>query len=342
MGSQYSKRYSEEFRRDAIALARSSDKTITEVARDLGVSPESLRGWVKRDRIDRGEGGPGELTSAEREELKRLRRQNAEQQKTIEILKKSGGLLRQGQRPVSEVYRFIAAEKAAYPVALLCRVLGVVRSSFYAWLEAEEVRQARTRADDALAHEITVIHLASKGAYGVPRVHAELRRLGRTINRKRVERVMRERGIAGVTRRRRRSLARPAKQARPAPDLLGRDFTAARPGTRLVGDITYLPTQEGWLYLACWLDLATREVVGYAMADHHRAGAVSSCPDQRFRRSEAVSSGGGGGLCRVWAGSDGEPSCSQLADVSTVSGSSVTRSGRSAAPYEELVRRRQS
>ncbi|MGW7696388.1 transposase [Streptomyces asiaticus] len=88
MGSQYSKRYSEEFKREAIALARSSDKTITEVARDLGVSPESLRGWVKRDRIDRGEGGQGELTSAEREELTRLRRQNAEQEKTTEILKK--------------------------------------------------------------------------------------------------------------------------------------------------------------------------------------------------------------------------------------------------------------
>ena len=88
MGCQYSKRYSEEFKRDVIALARSSDKTITEVARDLGVSPESLRGWVKRDRVDQGGGTSGELTSAEREELKRLRGQNTEQQKTIEILKK--------------------------------------------------------------------------------------------------------------------------------------------------------------------------------------------------------------------------------------------------------------
>nr|WTB34735.1 IS3 family transposase [Streptomyces sp. NBC_00830] len=119
----------------------------------------------------------------------------------------------------------------------------------------------RARAEEALVHEITVIHLASKGAYGVPRVHAELRGLGRAVNRKRVKRIMRERGIAGVTRRR-RSLTHPDRQARPAPDLIGRDFTAARPGTRLVGDITYPTTGEGWLYLACWLDLATREVVG--------------------------------------------------------------------------------
>ncbi|MFD8381737.1 transposase [Streptomyces sp. NPDC059679] len=88
VGSQYSERYSEEFKWDAIALARSSSKTITEVARDLGVSPESLRGWVKRARIDRGEDKTGELTIAEREELRQLRRQNIEQQKTIEILKK--------------------------------------------------------------------------------------------------------------------------------------------------------------------------------------------------------------------------------------------------------------
>jgi putative transposase len=175
---------------------------------------------------------------------------------------------------VSEVYRFIAAEKATYPVTLLCRILGVPRSSFYAWAEGQEARSARLRADDALVHEITVVHLASRGAYGVPRVHAELRRLGHGVNHKRVERLMRERGIAGITRRRRHSLTRPDKQARPVPDLIGRAFTADRPGTRLVGDITYLPTDEGWLYLACWLDLATREVVGYAMADHHRADLV--------------------------------------------------------------------
>jgi len=175
---------------------------------------------------------------------------------------------------VSEACRFIAAEKATYRVALPCRILGVPRSSYDAWADGQQARQLRALADDALAHEITRVHLASEGAYGVPRVHAQLRRQGDTVNHKRVERLMRERGIAGITRRRRRSLTRPDHQARPAPDLIGRDFTATRPGTRLVGDITYLPTGEGWLYLACWLDLATREVVGYAMADHHRADLV--------------------------------------------------------------------
>lgn len=86
--SNTSKRYSDEFKRDAVELALSSDKTVTEVARDLGVSAEGLRGWVKQAKIDRGEGPAGALTTAEREELVRLRRRDREQQQTIEILKK--------------------------------------------------------------------------------------------------------------------------------------------------------------------------------------------------------------------------------------------------------------
>ncbi|WP_240653760.1 IS3 family transposase [Streptomyces sp. AcE210] len=172
------------------------------------------------------------------------------------------------------MYAFIEAEKTTHNVALLCRLLKVARSSFYAWLAGEKAHSARKAADDALAHEITVLHVASRAAYGVPRIHARLRRLGHRVNRKRIERVMRERGVSGVTRRRRRGLTRPAKRAVPAPDLIGRDFTASAPGLKLVGDITYIPTDEGWLYLATWLDLATREIVGYSMADHHRASLV--------------------------------------------------------------------
>ncbi|MFF8036379.1 IS3 family transposase [Streptomyces sp. NPDC016626] len=175
---------------------------------------------------------------------------------------------------MTAVYAFIEAEKTTHTVALLCRLLKATRSSFYAWRSGEQARRARRAADDAPAHEITVLHIVSRHTYGVPRIHADLRRLGRQVNRKRVERVMRERGITGVTRRRRRSLTRPAKRVVSAVDLLGRDFTAPEPGTRLAGDITFIATDEGWLYLATWLDLATREIVGYSMADHHRASLV--------------------------------------------------------------------
>ncbi|MEW1569383.1 IS3 family transposase [Streptomyces sp. NPDC093509] len=153
---------------------------------------------------------------------------------------------------MSDLCRFIHAEKANYPIVLLCQVLHVARSSYYAWRDGEAARRKRQAADDALAHEITVLHIASRKTYGVPRIHAELRRLGQRVNRKRIARIMRERDIRGVTRRKHRSLTRPDKKAKPAPDLIGRDFHAERPGIKLVGDITYLPTAEGWLYPAGW------------------------------------------------------------------------------------------
>ncbi|MFD6415868.1 IS3 family transposase [Streptomyces sp. NPDC060194] len=176
---------------------------------------------------------------------------------------------------MSRLCRFIHAEKANFPIVLLCRVMRTARSTYYAWAAGIVAREARHRADTALAHEITVIHVASKGTYGVPRVTAELRRQGRTVNRKRVERIMREHRITGHTRRTgRRSLTKQDSKAAPAPDLIGRHFHADHPGTKIVGDITYIPTAEGWLYLAGWLDLATREIIGYSMADHHRAELV--------------------------------------------------------------------
>ncbi|MDX2682113.1 IS3 family transposase [Streptomyces sp. NY05-11A] len=103
-----------------------------------------------------------------------------------------------------------------------------------------------------------MLHAGSRGAYGAPRIHAALRRAGRVVNGKKVERLMRKHRIVGVTRRRRRGLTRQAKRAVFAADLIGRDFTAPRPGMRLVGDMTELITLEGKLYLATCIDLATR------------------------------------------------------------------------------------
>lgn len=160
--------------------------------------------------------------------------------------------------------RFIDAEKAwadhpdGYPVALLCRVLDLPRSTCYAWVASRPAAALRQAEEEDLVAEIREIHAASRGAYGAPRIHATLRRRGRRISRGKVEKAMRRRGIQGITRRRKRSLTRPDAKAAPTPDLIGRDFTANRPGTKLVGDITYLPTLEGWLYLATVLDLATR------------------------------------------------------------------------------------
>lgn len=182
-------------------------------------------------------------------------------------------------------YRFISEHHATYGVARLCRVLAVKRrQGYYEWLAAQPAQQARAEAEDQLAAQIRGLHGEHRGAYGSPRVAQELRRRGWRINRKRVERIMRERHIVGATRRRRRSLTRQDTSAAPAPDLIGRDFTAAAPGQRLVGDLTYLPTGEGWLYLATTIDLFNREVIGHAMAEHIRAALVCDAVELAHRR----------------------------------------------------------
>jgi hypothetical protein len=130
-------------------------------------------------------------------------------------------------------YRFISAHRATFGVTRLCRVLGVRRPGFYEWLAAEPARAGRAAAEDQISAEIAEIHRDHRGAYGSKRVSVELRRRGRRVNRKRVERIMRRRGIVGITRRRRRSLTKQDMSAPPAPDLLGRHVrrdTRRRPG----------------------------------------------------------------------------------------------------------------
>jgi putative transposase len=180
-------------------------------------------------------------------------------------------------------YRFVDAEKANHPVSLLCRVLGVARSGYYAW-RGRGV-SARAASDGSVSERIRAIHRESRGTYGYPRVHAALRSRGVTAGRKRVARLMRAAGLAG--RRARRASVRTTRRdpdARPVPDLVGRRFTAAAPDVLWVADFTYVPTGEGWLYLAFALDAYSRRVVGWSMAEHMRAELVSSAIDMAVTR----------------------------------------------------------
>ena len=165
-------------------------------------------------------------------------------------------------------YRFISAEKAQYPATLLCRVLGVARSGYYAW--ARRGVSARAQADEELAAQIAQVHEASRRTYGAPRVHAALRANGTVCGRRRVARLMRAAGLVGRARRRRARTTITDPTHPPAPNLVARDFGAPASDRLWIGDITYVPTWEGWLYLAVLLDAHSRRVVGWAMADHLR------------------------------------------------------------------------
>lgn len=172
-------------------------------------------------------------------------------------------------------FQFVADHQRRYGVKRLCAILGIARSSFYYWRRTASDRAARQAADAALAARIRAVHRESDGTYGVPRITAELRDDGERINHKRIARVMRSIGLAGVRLRRRHRTTIADPSAVKAPDLIGHDFTASKPNTKYVGDITYLPVDGGrFLYLATVIDLASRRLAGWAIADHMRTDLV--------------------------------------------------------------------
>jgi transposase InsO family protein len=153
-------------------------------------------------------------------------------------------------------------------------VLKVSRSGLYAWLAGADRRAAQATTDAQLLEQIRTIHRRTRGAYGSPRVTVELRAQGLVVNHKRIERLLRAGGIVGVHLRRRRTTTIPSPAAATIPDLLGRDFTATAADQRWVGDITDLRAGPSWLSLATVVDLSSRRLVGWSLADHLRAELV--------------------------------------------------------------------
>ncbi|MGH2697309.1 MAG: IS3 family transposase, partial [Actinomycetota bacterium] len=169
------------------------------------------------------------------------------------------------------VYRFIDCQKADFDVKTLCRVCEVSRSAYYAWAGADDAGPDEATWEEAtLANRIYDIWARSRGRYGVPRVTAQLWREGTQVNHKRVERLMAELGLRGLCGRRKLRTTVRDRKAVPAPDLVERDFAAPDLDTLWIGDLTYIPTDEGWLYLATVIDACSRGLVGWSMADHMR------------------------------------------------------------------------
>jgi putative transposase len=181
-------------------------------------------------------------------------------------------------------YRFVAAERASFPVRRLCRIVGAAPSGFYAWLRRGPAR--RRGADRSLGARVGAIFAASRGTYGSPRVHAELRARGVRVSRKRVARLMREGGLRVAARRRVPRTTDSRHDLPVAPNLLGRRFAADHRDAVWLADISSIPTAEGWLYLAAVKDMATREIVGWSMADHLRAGLACDALLMAIRRRQ--------------------------------------------------------
>ena len=264
--------FSDEYKAEVVELCRSSDKTIAEVAGDLCLTVSAVRRWVAQADIDAGR-RPG-MTSEEHAELVQLRKENRVLREERDILKRDS-FLRQGD-PVN-VYPFIEAEKAEQDdnVAMTCVLLEVSRSAYYEW--SKHVPCVREVADAELGDKIVDIHTKSRGTYGAPRITAELAESGICVGQKRVARLMVRRGLIERCKRRFKVTTTPDPDATSlAADLIKRAFSpqSYELNTAWCGDITYIRTWEGWLYLATVIDLASRRVVGFAMADHMPAELV--------------------------------------------------------------------
>jgi putative transposase len=166
----------------------------------------------------------------------------------------------------------VKRHQADYPIATMCRLLGLSTSGYYA--RRDRPPSKRAESDAVLTEKIGASHGRSRGTYGVPRIHADLAAEGQRVGRKRVGRLMRDAGLAGVSRRRGVRTTLRDKDARPAPDLVSREFSAQSLNRLWVADITYIPTCAGFLYLAMVLDVCSRRIVGWSMATHLRAELV--------------------------------------------------------------------
>lgn len=174
------------------------------------------------------------------------------------------------------------AHRAVHRVTTLCRTLRVSVSGYYAWLGRSV--SARAKADAALGEQIRAIHDRSRGTYGAPRVHAELGARDVRVGRKRIARLMRAMSLMGACRRKWVGTTKRDRDARPAPDLVDRNFTAAKRDQLWIADITYIPTWGGFLYLAVVIDAWSRRVVGWAMATHLRTELVLDALDMALAR----------------------------------------------------------
>jgi len=184
-------------------------------------------------------------------------------------------------------YEFVQAHQQEFPVRRLCQVLGVSPSGYYAWRERPE--SARVQANRKLLVEIRSVHARSRGTYGSPRVYADLRLRGFRVGRNRIARLMRLGKLSGSRHKKKFPRTTNSQHGYPvAPNRLNRDFEASRPNEKWLADITYIPTAEGWLYLAVVMDLFSRKIVGWSFADNLESRLVERAFQMAVQNAAAL------------------------------------------------------
>ncbi|MEG3640301.1 IS3 family transposase [Magnetococcus sp. PR-3] len=270
MSKRQLKRYTQEFKDRAVELMNSTDQSVPEIAEQLDVNPKNLYNWRAQAQANKAGGKSPEMVTLQNEN-KQLRKELARLQEEQIILKKAAFVLCQGH-PVK--YAFIQQQRRYHSIEYFCCVLGVSKSGYYGWLNRRE--SARAEENRLLGEWIVEIFYGSRATYGSKRIQCCLVEHGVRVSRRRVARIKRKLGLECKAQRCFKVITTDSSHSLPvAPNHLNREFTAERPDQAYVGDITYTATKEGWLYLAVWIGLFSRSVVGWFMADHMKASLVT-------------------------------------------------------------------
>ncbi|QQU78460.1 IS3 family transposase [Corynebacterium striatum] len=274
-------RYSEQFKRDAVALYENNeDLSLHEASTELGVNRSSLFSWLqqygtgKRARTKAMRDKAQATTDSER--IRQLEKEVSKLREERDILRKAAKYF--GRRDTLVIrFQFVYDHRTEYSVKRMCHVLKLNRSSFYKWVNTRENRRLKIYSDALIGAQIKTIFDDEHGLYGAKRIAASLNDdtdFGPT-NHKKVARIMKSMGLKGFSKRRRCITTRRKPGHRVMPDLVGRTFTADEPNRVYVGDITYLPCKGGKnMYLATVIDAYSRKLVGHALADHMRVSLV--------------------------------------------------------------------
>ncbi|WP_143710044.1 IS3 family transposase [Halothermothrix orenii] len=260
------KKYSEEFKREAVELSFSSDKSCTVIAKELGISYHNLIRW-RREYKNKGDlafpGNGKQKLTPEQEEIQRLKKELNDIKIERDIFKKSSAHLLKG---TEIIYGFIRDHSDEFTVERMCQVLNVSRSGYYSWLSRKPGKRQLT--NEKLKLKIDKIYWQNRGRYGSPRIHKQLKKDGYYYNIKRIERLMRVMGLKAIQKRKFKRTTNSDHNLPSKNNLLKRNFSVTQPNKVWVSDITYIPTKEGWLYLSVVIDLYSRKVVGWSMDKH--------------------------------------------------------------------------
>lgn len=277
-------RYTRQYRQQIVALARSG-RSAAALAREFDPTAETIRHWIRQADIDEGRRG-ARTTPRWHAETRCLRGEVERLALERDILLRAAVWFRDGSPPTPrEAFAFVQAHRDLMPVRAMCRLLGSSSSGFYAWMKRPP--SARDRRDAVLRGLILASWRNSRRTYGRRRIHADLKALGESVSQKRVARLMREMGIRGTRRRpRRRARKGSSGTTCSTPDLVNRNFGAARPNELWVADIKEVPTDAGPLFVAVVIDAWSRLVVGWAAETHVRTELVEQALDMAIRRRQ--------------------------------------------------------